>query len=707
MKSNQIMPKRSSITTQVLFVALGLYLIVTVGITAAHIFWEYRYQKQNVFENLEAIKSVFKEGLAVSLWDLDPETLEASVVGMLKMPAIVGVAVYNSDSQPVAVGGMIEEKGRTVEVDLQVNLSGLTAQEMGVHNQTAKDNNSFKIEFPIVYPLKGDNMNVGRAILYSNNSVIYRGMKIQGSMLIISVFIILIGFSLVLVWAMNKYLHKPLTVLTHAAANLSLDNLGEFSVDLKANQRNELKILEETMNAMASDLHKALLKHREIENDLRESEQSFRTLVGNIPGVTYHCTWNEDWIIRFISDTVEELTGYNSRDFVDNKVISLGKLIIPEDVKQAREAVTKAIAEHKLFSIEYRIHRADGELVWCFDQGQGVFDAKGNLLSLDGVIVDITNRKHAESELAKHRNNLEDLVEQRTKDLAESNKHLEELNEQLKQQQQCLLQSEKMASVGQLAAGVAHEINNPVGFVMSNIGTLQEYIEALRKILNLYEEEDHAIDVKDVPKLRKLRQEIRSLRKEEDLDYVLEDLDDILSESKNGCERIRDIVANLKSFARVDDMQLKESDINEGIEAALKIAWNELKYKCTIKKDLNPLPLINCYLGQLNQVFMNLLINAAHAIEEMGEVAIHTEATEKDIIIEISDTGSGISPEHLENIFDPFFTTKKVGEGTGLGLSISHGIIQKHNGTIDVQSVEGKGTTFTIHLPINRAPENE
>jgi signal transduction histidine kinase len=157
----------------------------------------------------------------------------------------------------------------------------------------------------------------------------------------------------------------------------------------------------------------------------------------------------------------------------------------------------------------------------------------------------------------------------------------------------------------------------------------------------------------------------------------------------------------------MDESQAKEADINEGIEATLKIVWNELKYKCAVNKSLKPLPRIRCYLGQLNQVFMNLLVNAAQAIPEKGEINIETETINGHIVIRISDTGSGIPPEIIPKLFDPFFTTKPAGKGTGLGLAISSGIIQKHNGTIDVESTIGKGTTFTIRLPLHGVPDGE
>jgi len=273
----------------------------------------------------------------------------------------------------------------------------------------------------------------------------------------------------------------------------------------------------------------------------------------------------------------------------------------------------------------------------------------------------------------------------------------------LQESQKQLMQSEKMACIGQLAAGVAHEINNPVGFVMSNMGTLVGYVAAFKEVIAEYEKLAAAVSNEDGDAHSPILTRIEEIRTRQELPYIMEDVDKLLAESADGAERIRDIIQNLRSFARTDEGQLKEVDINQGIEATLKIVWNELKYKCNVHKKLGDIPRVQCYPGRLNQVFMNVLVNAAQAIEERGDITIETEALDSSVVIRIADTGRGIRPEHLSRIFDPFFTTKGIGKGTGLGLSISHGIIESHNGTIHVQSQLGKGTTFTIRLPIKAA----
>lgn len=283
--------------------------------------------------------------------------------------------------------------------------------------------------------------------------------------------------------------------------------------------------------------------------------------------------------------------------------------------------------------------------------------------------------------------------------LYEKNLKLEQALKEVKETHLHLIQSEKMASLGQLAAGVAHEINNPVGFVTSNLGTLRDYANLLKTLLAQYERLAASVVGKD-SSLDETIAAIRKLAADQDLGFVLEDLDKLLEESLEGTERVKEIVQGLKSFARVDEAQIKEASVNECIESTLKLVWNELKYKCQVIKKLGSVPSLRCYPGQLNQVFMNLLVNAAQAITDRGEIVVETQATESEILVRISDNGAGIAPENLGKLFNPFFTTKAVGKGTGLGLSISYGIIKKHGGGIEVQSVVGKGTTFTIRLPL-------
>ena len=275
----------------------------------------------------------------------------------------------------------------------------------------------------------------------------------------------------------------------------------------------------------------------------------------------------------------------------------------------------------------------------------------------------------------------------------------------LKEAQCFLLQSEKMASIGQLAAGVAHEINNPVGFINSNLNSLADYIRDLKKLLKLYEETFEKAGQKNMDStvLLEARGKISRFKQEIDLNFVLEDIDDLISQSLDGTDRVKKIVADLKDFSHADRPELEYADINRGIESTLNIVWNELKYKATVTKNYGELPPLLCYARQLNQIFMNLLVNAAQAIKSTGEITITTKAVREPapgIEVEISDTGTGIPPEIRKRVFEPFFTTKPVGKGTGLGLNVCYKIVQAHKGTIRLESEVGKGTTFTVYLPM-------
>ncbi len=279
--------------------------------------------------------------------------------------------------------------------------------------------------------------------------------------------------------------------------------------------------------------------------------------------------------------------------------------------------------------------------------------------------------------------------------IEKKNRELQGAYDELKATQSQFVQQEKMASIGQLAAGVAHEINNPIGFVTSNLGTLQKYTARVAEFLKTQAE----IFPQEAGDDRGLR--LAEVRKQLKIEAILEDLPSLIAESLDGVDRVRKIVQNLKSFSRIDQSDHSMADINQCLDDTLNIIWNELKYKCTVKKEYGDLPQTLCYPQQLNQVFMNLLVNAAHAIETKGEIVITTRASETEITIAIADTGGGIPPENLNRIFEPFFTTKEVGKGTGLGLSITYDIVtKKHGGKIEVTSEVGKGTTFVVTLPV-------
>ncbi len=296
---------------------------------------------------------------------------------------------------------------------------------------------------------------------------------------------------------------------------------------------------------------------------------------------------------------------------------------------------------------------------------------------------------------AKTREQYLDKLEKANKKLAQSNRKLKQLYRDLKDTQTQLVQSEKMASLGQLVAGVAHELNNPISYVYANMRELENYNRGVQHLLNVLRENLASGNLQE-----NVAEVVRNLKKNYDLDFIMEDIDSLITESIEGSQRVKKVVQNLRNFSRLDEAEFKEVDIHEGIESTLLLLNNELKNRVEIHRNYGKLPPVYCNPGNINQVFMNLLLNASQAIETRGNIWITTQQLDDRIKIEIRDDGKGIPQKALNKIFDPFFTTKPVGKGTGLGLSISYKIIENHGGQISVKSEEGKGTTFTIILPV-------
>lgn len=286
--------------------------------------------------------------------------------------------------------------------------------------------------------------------------------------------------------------------------------------------------------------------------------------------------------------------------------------------------------------------------------------------------------------------------------LEQEGAELKALNEKLSMAQSRLLQSEKMAAIGQLAAGVAHEINNPIGFISSNLQTLQDYATRLLKLTEFYEKVVNKTGNDAFLAMQ------RDMQLRLQFGFVRQDLPDLLKESIDGIDRVSEIVKNLKAFSHIDNAQWQYANLVEGLENTLKIAANQLKYKVEIHRDYAAdLPEVYCQPNQINQVFLNLLVNSAHAMDQKGHLYLKAWQQEQSVCIEVRDTGQGIAPEHMKRLFEPFFTTKPVGSGTGLGLSLSYSIVKRHQGEISVQSEPGAGASFTIILPIAASESTE
>jgi|GEM_PF-6908886 len=319
---------------------------------------------------------------------------------------------------------------------------------------------------------------------------------------------------------------------------------------------------------------------------------------------------------------------------------------------------------------------------------------------------ELDEKLKTEDELKKIQEELEDRVKKRTRELESTNQELQNTLQKLANTQGMLLQNEKMASIGQLAAGIAHEINNPAGYVASNLKTLSEYVHDFKTAIVQYEtavQEWQSAGFIPEAQTRKLAGELEGLG----LTTIRADIGDLLHDAHDGMKRISQIISNLKDFSHVNRNEVEEFDLNTVIEQTINVAWHELKYKAEVVRDFGDIPLISGFPGQLGQVIMNILVNAAQSIPQQGRITIKTWSETDRVYCSIADTGCGIPQNIVDKIFDPFFTTKPVGKGTGLGLNIAYNIITGHHGTITVNSALGEGTVFTIMLPIVFVEETE
>jgi two-component system NtrC family sensor kinase len=439
---------------------------------------------------------------------------------------------------------------------------------------------------------------------------------------------------------------------------------------------------------------------------------------------------DQDGRIIYVNPATEKMFGYTEEELIDRDLETLTTELYKERIQNE---IFKAAVCGRVWTGELLNRRRDGKLFYASTYVSKMVDKDGNFIALVWFQRDITQTRRYQEEMIKiekekaetlrilHENeaainrslnkakrelqekNLE--LEKRTFELEAEKKRLKEAYEKLNQMQAQLLQSEKLASLGQLSAGVAHEINNPISFIHSNLGTLSDYVGDIKTLLSKYSELETALQLnKGCVELLKM---IQAVKEEMGLNSVLDDFDKIISESQEGTQRVRHIIQNLKDFSHLDKGKLELADINQGIESTLNIVWNELKYKAEVIKEYGTIPKIECFPQQLNQVFMNILVNAAQAIEAKGEIRIKTYQIGESVVVEISDTGVGIPKENLMHIFEPFYTTKEVGKGTGLGLSVVYGIIQRHKGEIEVESKVDKGSTFRVVLPIRNSAEHE
>ncbi len=400
-----------------------------------------------------------------------------------------------------------------------------------------------------------------------------------------------------------------------------------------------------------------------VDEAVRQSEARLRTIIDSTPlGI---CITNQDYIFEYVNRAYAEIYGYDPAEMIGRPFT-----MIVQREKEAfwRDLHDKYLAGYKEIRGEWNTVHKSGKLLTILADAARIVGTDGKPKKVT-FVMDIT-------ELSK-------------------------LREESRQNEVMMMQTEKMSSLGQMVAGLAHEMNTPLGFVKNNIEMLEVKNKEMKELLSLYEKLRSQIMYGSPNDVAMLLSQIDNMTQKVK-NRVWQESDNLFRSAVEGIDRIQDLVLNLRNFSRLDEADFKPTDINENIEATLKIAGHLFKGGIQLIKEFSPVPLVQAYPAQMNQVFLNLITNAVHAVDERtGKVTIKTMAQGNQVIVKVIDNGKGIPPENLKKIFDPFFTTKPVGQGTGLGLSIAYKIIEKHGGKIDVQSQVGHGTEFTITLPVS------
>ena len=468
-----------------------------------------------------------------------------------------------------------------------------------------------------------------------------------------------------------------MTALTEAGEKVNAFGVGAVDYVTKPFQIEEVLARVQTHLALRSMRRQLERQNTQLQQEVSvrlQAERALRLTQFSVDHATFAVVWiAPDGRISYANEAACGLLRYTRAEMLELAMADIEIGVTPENWAHN----WAYIKERRHYTNETRVRIKGGVVL--------PLEATVNYLEFDGreyaiaYVRDVSERRRAEQTLNESYQQLKD-----------SNRKLEEMYQQL-------LQSEKLASIGQLAAGVAHEINNPIAFVHANLGTLQEYVSGLMLLIAMYERTEPLLEAHPdtLAQLDRLRRQIK-------LAHVREDLKDLLAESQDGVQRVRRIVQDLKDFSRVGEVERQKFDLHAGMDSTLNIVKHELKQKAEVEKRYGELPAIEGVPAQINQVFLNLLVNAVQAIEgEEGRIVIRTAHEGDWVWVEVEDSGRGMPADIMTRIFEPFFTTKPVGMGTGLGLSLSYGIVTRHGGRIDVTSEVGKGSAFRVWLPVH------
>jgi len=741
MKSKRQISIKNSIATRLLKIVFGLYLIIAIGVTVSHMFMEYRYQKKNIHQELMDIQKTFERALGINIWHLNHESLVSTLEGMLNLSELVGVKIQNINGADVAIGGIITQKGITGEAGLHVNLLGLLPEESDVHENEKYNLDVFTHIFPVLYSNNKKTKQLGKATLYSNASVVFQRVKLGFLLLVINAVLKTTALWLIFLWVSTLLLRKPLGILTKATASISMDNLGEFSVDTETSGRNEIKILEEAMTSMVADLHDAVSKQR-------KSEERYRSLFEDNPSMYFKIS--EDGLVLSVNQFGAEQLGYTVNELVGKPVLDI---FYPDDRVMAQQRLADCLEHSRQVDYwEFRKIRRNGSLMWVKENVRVVQETDGARVALV-VCDDITERKETELALWKSEKKYRTLFEKTSDAIfivdTKTGKYLDANESALKLTGRNWSKLRQLTTQDISPKGADNRLQK-----LSKSKAIQDLGQTIyirpdgekrtTILIAIPLGEDTVIGIaRDITEELILNERLRHSQKMEAIGTlaggIAHDFNNILSgiigysqlahldienpektrrhigHVEKGAKRAAELVQQILTFSRRTEYQKHRLNLFKSVSEALKLLRPSIPSTIEIVNKLDSQSVVYADPIRIHQVVMNLCTNAYHAMRKTGgfltvslsdvEIFESKYLWDKKIIpgeyikLEVSDTGIGMEKSELDKAFEPYFTTKGLGQGTGLGLALVHAIVDEHDSFLDIYSKPGKGTSFYIYFP--------